>query len=239
MPTLPELVLLFFVLAAGSAIQGSLGFGLNLIAAPVMALVDHRLVPGPALAAALLLTMLIARRERASIDLGGIGWALVGRVPGTVAGALAVAAFQPRQLAIALAAAVVVGVVTSVGGWHVRPTAPVLVGAGALSGLMGTASSIGGPPMAMVYQREPGATMRGTLSGFFVIGAAMSIALLAAVGKFGLQELRLSGVLLPGILAGFAVSSRTSKLLDKGLTRPAVLVLSLLSAVALVIRELW
>ena len=31
----------------GAFIQGSVGIGLNLIAAPAMALVDERLVPGP------------------------------------------------------------------------------------------------------------------------------------------------------------------------------------------------
>lgn len=38
--------------ALGAFVQGSVGFGHNLVAAPVFALADERLVPGPAIASA-------------------------------------------------------------------------------------------------------------------------------------------------------------------------------------------
>ena len=54
--------------------------------------------------------------------------------------------------------------------------------AGATSGVLGTATAIGGPPMALVWQRKSGARLRGTMSGFFLVGSVMSIAALAATG---------------------------------------------------------
>ncbi|MDQ3385935.1 MAG: sulfite exporter TauE/SafE family protein, partial [Actinomycetota bacterium] len=39
--------LVIVAVLVGALVQGSIGFGLNLIAAPVLALVDPDLVPGP------------------------------------------------------------------------------------------------------------------------------------------------------------------------------------------------
>jgi uncharacterized membrane protein YfcA len=232
-----ELLTATAVVAVGAIVQGSVGFGLNLIAAPVLALIDTELVPGPALVIALVLTLFMAVRERAGTEWWGVRWALLGRVPGTVAGALAVAALPERGLAVTFAVLVLAAVAISATGLHVAPTRPNLVGAGALSGLMGTATSIGGPPIAMVYQRSAGATLRGTLAGFFAVGATMSLLVLAAVGEFGSRDAVHSLVLLPGLLAGFALSRWTAPVLDAGRTRAAVLAVSAASALSVLLRE--
>ena len=68
--------------------QGAAGFGLGLIAAPILLLLDPRWVPGPLMAAGIGLTVLVAYRERADIDMMGLRFAFVGRTVGTVAAAL-------------------------------------------------------------------------------------------------------------------------------------------------------
>lgn len=224
--------------ALGALVHGSVGFGMNLIAAPILVLLDPAFVPGPALVAALVVTVLVAWRERNSMDVRGVRWAIVGRVPGSVLGALIVVVLPQQELALALAAAVLVGVVVSAGGWYLPLRGPTLFGAGATSGLMATVTSIGGPPMALVYQREGGPRVRGTLSGFFVLGACLSLALLAVVGRFGVDQVQRAGILLPGLLIGFAASRRTAPYLDSGYTRPAVLLLSSASAGAVFVRYL-
>jgi hypothetical protein len=234
--TFPELAVASAVMAVGATVQGSIGFGLNVVAAPILLIVDPVFVPGPALAMALVITALIALRDRRHIDLGGMGWALVGRVPASLAGAALVAVLSQRDLTIAFAVLVLGGVALSAAGWELRPTPPTLVGAGALSGLMGTVSSIGGPPMALVYQRRSGGELRGTLAGFFLPAATLSLGLLAAVGAFGKRELLASGALLPGLVIGFVASRWTAPYLDRGSTRPAVLGLSALAAVGAVLR---
>lgn len=233
-----ELALAAVAVAVGAMVQGSVGFGLNLVAAPVLALVDTDLVPGPALVIALVLTLVMAVRERVHTEWSGVRWALVGRVPGTVVGAAAVALLPERGLAVTFALLVLLAVVISASGVHVEPNRPNLVGAGVLSGVMGTATSIGGPPMAMVYQRSAGATLRGTLAGYFVIGASMSLVVLALVGEFGTDDVVHSLVLIPPLLVGFALSRRTARVLDAGHTRAAVLLVSAVSAVSVLVREL-
>ena len=235
-----ELALATVAVGVGALVQGSVGFGLNLIAAPLLALIDHDLVPGPALACAFVLTILITVRERRAVEWRGIGWAFTGRVPGTLLAAVAIASLPERGLAIFFALLVLFGVLISLVRWHPRPTPATLLGAGAVSGFMGTATSIGGPPMALVYQRLGGASLRGTLSGYFVLGSILSIGVLAAVGEFGAEQLRATAVLVPGVVAGFLLSRFTSGYIDdRGAARAAILWVSALSAVALLLDQLF
>jgi uncharacterized protein len=233
-----ELLLATAIVAAGASIQGVMGFGLGLIGAPLLALFEPELVPGPLLFAVLPLTVLVAMRERGALDLRGVRWALVGRVPGTIAGSAAVALLPHGPLAILLGTVVLAAVLLSITGWHVRPTTVTLLTAGAASGFMGTATSIGGPPMAIVYQRQTGPQLRATLALYFVIGGCLSLLMLTLAGEFRGTELRAGLVLLPGVLVGFAGSKRLARLLDRGYTRVAVLACSAAAATALILTEL-
>ncbi len=221
----------------GAMLQGSVGFGFGTFAAPLLAIVDRDLVPGPLLVLALVLTVLVALRDRSSLDLFGVRWAVAGRLPGTVLGVAAVATLPERGLTVLFCVLVLTACVLSVSGWTVAPSAPNLLMAGVASGIMGTATSIGGPPVAIVYQRHPGAVVRGTLAGFFVVGATLSVAGLAAVGELGSSELGGAAILLVPMLAGFAVSRHAARVLDRGYTRAAVLVMSAVSSLFLLGRE--
>lgn len=231
-----EFALASGVVGLGAIVQGSIGFGVNVVAGPVLVLIDPELVPGPALVIAFVLTVLVAYRERGATDLDGFRWVFVGRIPGTIGGAFAVAALPEEGVAIALASVVLLAVLLSVGGWRVRRTPTTLAGAGVLSGVMGTVSSIGGPPVALLYQDERGSEVRGALSSIFAVGALFSLILLALVGRFGWHELNVSLVLLPAVALGFLVSRWTAPVLDRGFVRPAILGLCAASAIAALIR---
>jgi uncharacterized membrane protein YfcA len=222
--------------AIGACIQGTLGFGLGLIAAPVLALVDKDLIPGPLLLIGVATTTTVFLRERGSVDWRGMKWAIVGRVAGTGIGAWAVVAFSKDALIVALSLSVILGVVMSVAGWNFRPTTTSLIGAGTLSGIMGTLTSIGGPPMALVYQKESAQRLRSTLAGFFLIGATLSVASLFAGGEFGWHEFRLGLALIPGLVLGLGTSRKMARFLDNRYTRPAVLGFSALSSLTLLIQ---
>jgi uncharacterized membrane protein YfcA len=233
-----EIAVVTLAVAAGTSVQSAVGFGLGLLAAPVLALYDTDLVPGPLLFVMVPLTVLVAARERASLDFRGIRWALVGRVPGTVAGSLAVALLPEGPLAVLFASLVLVAVLLSLTGWHPHPTTPTLLTAGAASGFMGTATSIGGPPIALVYQRRSGPELRSTLAAYFLVGAAFSLLMLAVVGEFGMSDLRLGLLLVPGMVLGYATSGVVARRLDRGYTRAAVLLFASASSIVLLLREL-
>jgi uncharacterized membrane protein YfcA len=232
------LVLASAIVGVGSLLQGSLGFGLSLFAVPFLVMIDPAFVPGPLLLGGIGLTILMTVRDRASLDLPGLGWATGGRLVGTVAGASALLAMPARELTLAIGFLVLLAVALSVSGLRLRPTSRVLVGAGLLSGFMGTTASIAGPPLALAYQDAVGDRLRGSLAGNLLVGALISLVAIIAIGRFGGTELRAASALLPGVLIGFLVSGRTRRVVDRGYTRPAVLAVSALGAAALIVREL-
>jgi uncharacterized membrane protein YfcA len=231
-----DLALASLVMAVGAIVQGSIGFGLNVIGAPLLVLIDTAFIPGPALAAAFVLTLLVGHRDRRSIDTKGLGWVFVGRVPTSIGTALAVAALPEAGLAVVLASVVLVAIAMSLLGWRVERTPPTLAAAGAISGVMGTISSVGGPPIAMLYQHERGPMVRGTMAAIFSAGALTSMIMLGIVGRFATDELRLLAALVPGVLIGFVCSRWTAHWLDRGFMRPAVLCLSAASSIAAIVR---
>jgi uncharacterized membrane protein YfcA len=207
-----------------------------LIAAPFLFLIYPPLVPGPLMASSIALTLLISFRERGAIDFQGLGFAVAGRLVGTLIAALVLIAIPSGSFDVLFASLVLLGVALSLSRLRIEPNPTTACAAGALSGFMGTLSSIGGPPMALLYQRERGPRIRGTLSGHFVIGALVSLVALAAVGRYGKTEIVLSVALLPGILAGYLVSGWVRESVDRVGARPFVLGLSVLAAIGILYR---
>jgi len=112
------------------------------------------------------------------------------------------------------------------------------MGAGGLSGFMGTSVAVGGPPIALVLDGSSGPEFRATLNAFFFIGTTISLAVLAMAGEFGATDLLLALYLLPSMLTGVALSNRVRHLLNQVWLAPMVYTLSSSVAVVLVIRSL-
>jgi len=236
--TLIKLFAACAVMAIGSALQGSIGFGSALVAAPLLILIDPSLVPGPLLFCALVLTILMAYRERQAMDVSGLKWGILGYLPGTFVALVVLTNVPQKEMTLVLGTLVLLAVALSVSGLHISPTMWTLLSAGALSGFMGTAASIGGPPIALLYQNAPGARLRSTLSGYCALGTTLSLLALAAVGRFGRHEFWSALALLPGVLIGFVLSTRTRQLFDRGYTRAAVLTISAVSGACVILRAL-
>ena len=226
------------VVTLGSVLQGAVGFGLGLFSVPILVLIDPSLVPGPLLFCGLVLALLMSYRERRAMDFSGLKWGVVGRFLGTLVAIVVLTNVPKKEMTLTLGALVLFAVALSASGLHVNPTMWTLLSAGALSGFMGTTSTIGGPPIALLYQKAPGARLRSTLSGYFALGTTISLLALAAVARFGRDEFWSALALLPGVLIGFVLSTRTLPLLDRGYTRAAVLTVSTVSGAIVILREL-
>lgn len=235
---IPGLILAFLIAAGGALLQGSVGFGLGLIGVPLLVLIDPVYVPGPVLLAALCLNLLIFRREHHALLIKRIEWAVIGRLAGSIIGAIILTLIPQKDLSILFGAMVLFAVCISFAGFPFPVSTKNILAAGIASGIMGTTSSIGGPPIALVYQKHKGPTIRGTLSGIFIFGTIISLVTLAIIGRFGLREVQVTAALLPGIFVGFLLSNRSTKILDSGFIRPAVLITSALSGIAVILRSL-
>jgi uncharacterized membrane protein YfcA len=220
----------------GATVQASIGIGLGMIASPLLLLADPDFIPAAIMLAVLPLTLTIAWVDRQHVAPRDVGFAVLGRVPGTIAGALVVASMSDVVLAVLVAGSVLLAVVASLTGRLFRPTDRALVVAGLASGFAGTTTGVGGPPMALTYQNSDAATMRATISAFFSIGSVMSIVALWLAGEIGTRQLELTALILPGVALGVITARRVKHLLRPEVVRPAVLVICSTAAIALLVE---
>ena len=148
-------------------------------------------MPGPLLVSGLALTLLVARRERDSIDLLGVKWGLVGRVPGVAIGAFALALIpEAIDVAAGRASWSLAGVALGGSRLRITPSPRVLLVAGFVSGIFGTIASIGGPPLALLYQHETrAAAARHARRLLHLRGRDVARDARSAVGRYGRSEL--------------------------------------------------
>jgi uncharacterized membrane protein YfcA len=224
------------VVAAG--VQGLVGLGLALVAAPVVTLLAPELMPEFMLWLGLMMPFVTLLREHHEIDWSGLGWSLPTRVAGTALGVLLVAQFSAAGLGIVLGLMVLLSVLLTVRHVEVPVTPATLSAAGFVSGVTGTATSIGGPPMAVVYQHHPPHQIRSTLGVFFIIGAGMSLVGLGLAGELERTAFVLALAMVPALVLGFALSRLLDRRVPRHRIRAGVLLVSGLSAVVVLVRSL-
>jgi uncharacterized membrane protein YfcA len=230
-------VLIGLVTVLGAYVQAVVGLGMGLLGAPVVALVDPSLVPVLTLWLALLISGLNLLGEHEHVDWRSTAWSLPARVPGTVIGAWLVASFTEQQIGVALSVMVLIAVALSVRTVDVPVTPVTLATAGLVAGATGTATSIGGPPIALLYQRTEPHVARATMSVFFFVGVVLSLSGLAVSGSLDREPSLLALVLSPGVVVGYVVGRRTRGLVDQGVFRWGVLVVCAASALVLLARS--
>jgi uncharacterized membrane protein YfcA len=222
----------------GASVQGSIGFGMNLVVVPVLALSIPDALPATAVLLGIPLSIAMTRHEHHAVDRPGLVWITAGRIPGTVIGTVIVATVSIDVLKGFIGVFVLLSVLLSALAPPI-PLRPVTQFTGGVeSGVTGTAAGIGGPPLAILYQHHPGPTMRATLAASFLIGTFLSIASLAIAGQVRGADLVLALVLIPVVLLGARIGRLAHNALDRAWLRPAVLTFAAISAAVVLLDAL-
>lgn len=224
------------VVAAG--VQGLVGLGLGLVSAPVVALVAPQLMPDLLLWLALVMPLVTLVREHHEIDWRGLAWSLPSRIPGTAVGVGLVAVISPETMGILVGSMVLLSVLLTATAVDIPVNVRTLSSAGFVSGITGTTTSIGGPPMALLYQHRSPRQIRSTLALYFIAGAALSLVGLAVAGTLDRSTFLLALALVPALVVGFALSRLLDRWVPRRHIRSGVLLVCALSAVAVLVRSL-
>lgn len=209
-----HLTLLSGGILLGSLVQGVTGFGLGLVALPILAITRPDSLPQLPLLLLVPTTAWIAFRNRASVDGSGIFWLSVGRLPSVPIGLLVLNVLSPSSLKILvgillLAASCIVRI-----RLNVIPTRPVQLITGFASGLMSTTAGLGGPPQALIYSGRSGPELRATISLATLVGIVMTLSGLALAGRIHIWHILLSVQLLPALALGLWISQWVVRALD-------------------------
>ena len=222
----------------GSVVQGLVGLGVGLVSAPVVTLLAPSLMPGTLLWMGLLTPALTLVLDRGEIDWDGMAWGIPARIPGTVLGVLLVGWFSHRELGIAVGIMVLVSVLVTWRAVRLPINRVSLVAAVFLSGVGATTTSIGGPPIAVLYQHQPARRIRNTLAVYFALGAMFSLVALAITGDLTRHQTAIAAILAPGVPLGLWLSRVLRRRLDLRSIRAGVLVVCAASALLLLVRSL-
>ncbi|MFD3943861.1 sulfite exporter TauE/SafE family protein [Streptomyces sp. NPDC058579] len=233
--TAGTLAVLALTVTAAAFVQGSSGLGFALIVAPVAGILDPRLVPVFVLASMIPLNLYVAWRERSSLDLRGAGWITAARLAATPGGLALLWLIPERSLGLFVGVATVLAAVVSLAAPAFTPGRVAYVGAGAVTGLTETATGVGGPPLALVYQHRPPAELRSTVAVCFLVGEVASLLLLFATGEGRPADLGWALALVPAIAAGAWLSRLAHDRLDARRMRLFVLVFALVSGALLIL----
>jgi len=237
LPVAPAVFAAAFVVTAVSAsLQGTIGFGFAVLSVPVLSLLDARLAPVPQLLLAVPLVAAMLWRERKAVELEGAGIIVVARIPGAAIGLVLLKLLSTRALDLLLGAFVLCAVAILASGATVRRTTATKVTAGVASGILGMVSSIGGPPLALLYRDARGDTMRATLAAIFSIGLLITVTMRALAREISWLDVRVTLWLLPALLGGFIASRWLRGRVEGRPLRVTVLLVAALAAVGLLVR---
>ncbi len=235
---LPLFILCTIFVSLGSLLQAVTGLGAGLIIVPLLASINLDLIPGPMIFASISLSSLMAFIGRKDIDYSNMKMLLSGLTIGTLLAAIFILQLPLSQLGLVFGIMILFSVILSIKSPQFKLSKNALVGAGALSGFMGTSAGIGAPVLALVYQHHDGPSLRPTLAFLYFITSIIMLIALHFAGRFSLSEF-ISGIyLIPGFLIGYFLSPKLVKYIDKGYARPVVLLVSSISAVVLILRSL-
>ena len=233
-----ELVLAIAAVAGGAIVQGSVGVGLSLVAAPALVAIDPTFIPGPLVIVGQVVGIRHIIVEGRHIDWQAIRHALWG-LPVGIVGGLAVFELVPERVRTILIGALVAGsALILLAGFRLRQTRRTEIAGGLTCSFGAMAAALPGAPLGICFSEMRPPVLRSTSSTYILFVGAVGIGLLAARGSFGLHELRLVGYAVPGMFIGLAISRVVRPFLDRTWFRPAVLSVALAGGLALIIGQL-
>jgi uncharacterized membrane protein YfcA len=237
MPVSPlVLVAAWIITFAAAAVQGTIGFGFAVVSVPVLSLIDPALAPVPQLLVTMPLTLTMAWRERQAIEVRGLGWILAGRIPGAVIGVVLLKLATSRTLDVLIAVAVIGAVAVIAAGASVRRSPATEFAAGVASGASGLVASIGGPPVALLFRNDRGATVRSNLATIFSVGIAITVTSRVLAREITMTDVTVAALLFPALLLGYAASFRIAPRAEGAPIRTGILVVSAIAAIGLIAR---
>ncbi|MGO2242165.1 MAG: sulfite exporter TauE/SafE family protein [Halomonas sp.] len=223
------------VLMLGAFVQRATGFGLAVVGAPLLLMLEPRLVPVILVLFGLTVSLMMVRHYWHEVRLDAIGMALVGRLPGNALGVWLLLVAPMVILEKLIAVIVLFTVLVTLCRFQLPVNRITLFGAGVLSGIFGTVAAIGGPPIVLLMHGLPVDRMRGNLAAFFILTSTLTLITLALADQIQLWHFQMALTFLPAVLIGNALADALAHRLDRRLLQGASLTLCTLAAIGLLV----
>lgn len=229
-------LLALVIVFLGVTSQAFYGLGFGLVAAPLLFIINPAYVPAPILILGFVLAAITLIKSRSFFKPYYVWHAIVWRGIGAWFGALLIAVLSSSGLTILFGFLVILAAALGWARFSIRPSTFALSWAGFLSGILGTATSIGGPPLAIVYQNSERRLARDDLTLFFFWGTLLSIIVLYFTGRVSSSEEILALKMIPAVILGLLLAQFLETKIRPHSIRPIFTTISLISGVVIITR---
>ena len=201
-------LIVLFLIILGAITQSAIGIGFG-IPAGILVLLEPSMVPSCIILMGSFLALSNAMLSYKDIIKVDLIYSYTGRVIGSIlAMPLIFLTLGTDYYLIIFGILLLIATYLSAKKWNIVATKKNITIAGTASGLMGTLTGIGGPPMAIVYQNSSAKKVVATLNMFFGVGALFSVLLFVYFDLINLPEVMKSIYLAPGLVIGTYIGRR-------------------------------
>jgi len=226
------------IVFAGAVVQAGLGMGFGLSVAPLLALIDPMMVPTAALFLGFSTALAGAWSERQHIVWREVGVGFAGRFTGILVGGWVLLSLTDVKLfSLVFGCTILFAVVLTTAGWELALNRFNLLMTGLVSGFTGIITSVGAPPLALIYQNRPAIPSRPTLATFFALGGSFSLLFIFITGRGGWVDVQMALFMVPSAVTGTWFGRRLRGRFDTRY-RPALLLIAFGASVLLILRGL-
>lgn len=223
----------------GTLVQRLSGAGYGMVAAPVMALVAPEWLPGTVILVGFAVGASAMMQVRDAVAWRELPAGFAGRLIGAFAAAyIAALVVGTSVLPVVVGSIVLFAVALTLLGLSIPITTSTLLTAGGVSGVMGTLTGIGAPPMAILYSSVEMRRATATQNAFYGFGSLISIAALAVAGVLNWSQVVFAVTLFPFVPVALWLSRPLTARFEKGAIRPWALGMATLSALILIARNI-
>ncbi|MEW6750574.1 MAG: sulfite exporter TauE/SafE family protein [Candidatus Latescibacterota bacterium] len=230
------------IIAASALVSSLTGFGYALVATPFLVLVFEPRLAVPVIAISWVpLAVLLSWEARAQMQPARIATWGLGALLGVPLGVWGLARLDGGLMRAVIGGLTLVAALTL---WlkparPLRRERPVAVLTGIVSGALGGATGMSGPPVILfgLNQGWPHAALRANLIGYFATKHVLALVMLREFGILDRTALLLGAGSLPGMLAGYAVGMRLKDRVSQKAFRILAFVLVLLGGLLALVKH--
>lgn len=237
--TWSQLMICFGIIIFASILQVSIGMGFGMLASPLVAMVKPELVPGSILAMGLFVAFSGAWRERKNIVLQELKLGIYGRIIGSLCAFVILLFISDIDAFLILFGLVMlIAIAMAAFGDKIEFTEGRLLNLSVLSGLMGSITAVGAPPMALIYHERAPSLVRPTLNAFFFSGSVLGLISLGLSGWINIQDFIAAVVFLPAMFIGILLSAPFKNLPSQVMSK-ILLSLSAVASISLIAKGIF
>lgn len=213
MPDTGLLVGAILLITASATLQGTTGFGFNILAVPVLALfIEPQVVVPVIVLLSVLLNCLVLGTSLPYLNLGRIRLLLLACVAGTPVGVVLLSTFDPGPVRLVIGLVVLMTGLIMLAGWR-RPLSDERLAsglAGSLGGAMNGFIGMAGPPVIFLFANQgmAPAEFRTNIVAYFLLTSCVALGAFALNGSLTGEVLGLTAVTIPGTVLGVLLGIR-------------------------------